>query len=363
MAIYHLSLKSISRASGRTAIGAAAYRSGSELVDLRTGEIHDYRRKAGVLSSAILIPGGGTIERSDFWNAVEFHHKRKDAVVAREVVVSLPPELDAAGRELLALSYARELADRYRVGVDIALHAARTIESKNPDEQAHNGNWHAHIMLTGCYMDASGTLGKKAVELDPIHCQRAKIENMAEHERPIWESLVNQALEKANVAARVDHRSHEARGIAALPSKHLGPAAAGIERKTKAKSRRRLAQEQAALILKKQIELEVLKLPIEVIESIEPEVIQASTVLTIAEAQAVSDYLGRESLETAGQTIEREAQERSENGSHSWVETEKINGHQVATDGWWPRLKAHVIEFWKRLDLVPDSENEDRPSI
>ncbi|MBD4086865.1 MobA/MobL family protein, partial [Xanthomonas citri pv. citri] len=47
MAIYHLSAQIISRKAGRSATAAAAYRSGSEIVDERTGEVHDYSRKQG----------------------------------------------------------------------------------------------------------------------------------------------------------------------------------------------------------------------------------------------------------------------------------------------------------------------------
>lgn len=46
MAIYHLSMKIISRNSGYSAVASAAYRSGSLMLDERTGLTHDYTRKA-----------------------------------------------------------------------------------------------------------------------------------------------------------------------------------------------------------------------------------------------------------------------------------------------------------------------------
>lgn len=151
------------------------------------------------------------------------------------------------------MGYARELADRYGVAADIALHAPRTITDrelkKNPDQyhetdpetgRRHNGNWHAHIMLSACHVQPDGTLGKKAVELDPIHCQRAKIANMTDRERSRWSELANAALERNGHTARVDHRSHAERGIDREPTKHLGVAAVGYERRTGEKSRKRL---------------------------------------------------------------------------------------------------------------------------
>ena len=56
MAIYHLSVKTVSRSAGRSATAAAAYRAGVEITDERTGEIHDYTRKGGVESAELVLP-------------------------------------------------------------------------------------------------------------------------------------------------------------------------------------------------------------------------------------------------------------------------------------------------------------------
>lgn len=214
-----------------------------KIVEERTGQVHDYSRKRGVQHSEIILPEGGTVERSKFWNALEKHHKRGDAVLSREIEVSLPAELKKEERQALAIGYARELANRYGVAADVALHAPRTItdrEFKNDPNQyfeidesgrRHNGNWHAHIMLSACRVSPTGELGKKAVELDPIHCQRAKIENMADRERVRWSQLANDALQRAGHRERIDHRSHAARELAAAPSQHLGPNLAAIKRR------------------------------------------------------------------------------------------------------------------------------------
>ena len=58
MAIYHLSTAPMSRTEGRSAVAAAAYRSGTELADARTGQVFDYTRKGGVLSAEIVTPAG-----------------------------------------------------------------------------------------------------------------------------------------------------------------------------------------------------------------------------------------------------------------------------------------------------------------
>ena len=223
MAVYHFSARTVSRSAGRSSTAAAAYRAAERIVDERTGEIHDYTRKGGVVDSLVVLPQGGTMNRAELWNKVEAHHKRGDATLAREFVVALPAELDPTQRQDLARSYARELADRYRVAVDVNVHA--------PGKEGDQRNHHAHILLSACYASTAGALGKKAVELDPIHCQRHGLANVVEVERERWEQHANRALEKAGQDARIDHRSLEAQGITdRLPGVHLGPTATAIER-------------------------------------------------------------------------------------------------------------------------------------
>lgn len=74
MAIYHLSMKIISRSSGYSAVASAAYRSGSLMLDERTGLTHDYTRKSGVAEAVILTPATAPAwctNRAELWNAVE----------------------------------------------------------------------------------------------------------------------------------------------------------------------------------------------------------------------------------------------------------------------------------------------------
>lgn len=258
MAIYHLSAKPISRGAGRSATGAAAYRAGDYIHDERTGLDFDYTHKTGVLHAELILPGGGSADRAAFWNALERHHKRQDAILAREVEIALPAELSPEQRQELAVGFARELADRYGVAADVALHAPRPLgdaelarnphqhHELDPERGRHNGNWHAHILLSACHVSPEGELGRKAVELDPIHCQRHHLENMAEREREHWANRANHALERAGHEAQLDHRSHAERGFDHEPSRHLGPAAAGYERRTGQPSHKRLDYEQDA---------------------------------------------------------------------------------------------------------------------
>ncbi len=216
MATYRLSAKLISRSEGRSATGAAAYRSGERLVDERTGEVFDYRRRGDVLDRSILAPTSAPAwgqERERLWNAVERAEKRKDAQVAREIQVSLPYELTlAAQRELLHGWVGEQLVARGMVA-DIAIHAAH----KGGDAR----NVHAHILLTTRTITPEGFAGK-----DRSWNDRAVLEEW----RSSWEQHLNRALERARVAERVDHRSYAQRGIDREPEPKQGPVATRMER-------------------------------------------------------------------------------------------------------------------------------------
>ena len=221
MAIFHLSVKTVSRATGRTATGAAAYRAGCEIADERTGEVHDYTRKGGVESADIVLPEGApdwARDRSTLWNAAELAEKRKDACVAREFEVALPSELSPEERRRLAVDFAKEMANREGCAVDVAIHA--------PGRGGDNRNHHAHILRTTRKVEAEG-LGEK---LDTEKSGRKRKDDL-EDVRSLWSKMTNAALERNGIAARVDHRSLEAQGIEREPTSHKGPAITGMTRR------------------------------------------------------------------------------------------------------------------------------------
>lgn len=202
LAIYHLTAKAYSRKDGKSSTAGAAYRAGVCIEDARTGEVHDYTRRSGVAFAALCLPGDATADRAEFWNRVEAHHKRGDAITCREVEVALPAELDADARRELAHAFAKHLSGTYGVAADLAIHEP----SKGGDERNH----HAHILLSACLVNADGTLGKKAEALDPIACKKAQRPTLADTQREHWARMVNTALAKAEATARVDHRRLDA---------------------------------------------------------------------------------------------------------------------------------------------------------
>ena len=159
MAIFRMEISSVARAVGRRATAAAAYRSGERIRDERTGELFNYARRRDVLHAEILLPSHFEGERvawarnrERLWNTAEHAEKRHNSRVAREYQVTLPAELDAARRVALARAFSREIADRYRVAVDLAVH--------EPPADGDPRNFHAHLLTTTREVTPAG-LGAK----------------------------------------------------------------------------------------------------------------------------------------------------------------------------------------------------------
>ena len=86
-AIYHCSIQIIGRSKGRSAVGAAAYRSGEKILNTWDGVTHDYINKGGIIYKEILLPSHAPpqyTERAVLWNAVEQIEKNKHAQLARD---------------------------------------------------------------------------------------------------------------------------------------------------------------------------------------------------------------------------------------------------------------------------------------
>jgi ATP-dependent exoDNAse (exonuclease V) alpha subunit len=221
MAIYHLSVKAISRSAGRSSTAAAAYRAGCEITDKRTGEVHDYTRKGGVASTDLVLPDGApewATDRSAVWNAAEAAERRKDACVAREFEVALPDELSPDERRRLAVDFAKEMANAEGCAVDVAIHA--------PGKEGDSRNHHAHILRTTRKMGADGLTEK----LDTEKAGRNRAADL-EAVRVRWAVLTNERLRENGIEARVDHRSLKDQGIERVPTSHLGPSVTAMERR------------------------------------------------------------------------------------------------------------------------------------
>ena len=241
MAIYHCSIKIVSRGKGKSAVAAAAYRSGETLTNNYDGVTHDFTRKGGIVHTEILLPPHAPpdfADRSALWNSVEKIEKAKNSQLAREIEIALPVELDREKQIQLVREYVKENFVSVGMCADFAIH----------DKQ--DGNPHAHIMLTMRPLEQSGEWGaksKKEYLLDKDG-QRIKLKNgtfksrkvdtvdwnsqeKAEVWRQAWADITNRYLAAQDRPERIDHRSYKRQGIEQIPTVHMGVAATQMERR------------------------------------------------------------------------------------------------------------------------------------
>lgn len=284
MAIYHLEAKIVSRGTGRSAVAAAAYMSCSKILNDYDGVLHDFTRKRGLVWEQTFLPEYAPpewVDRSVLWNAVEEAEETKDSRLAREFVVALPIEMEKGQWIELLTEFIQTQFVSEGMCADAAIH----------DTDGHNP--HAHILLTVRPLTPDGTwqyktqkeylcvrgreergftaeefktaqaegwekqyqyrVGKKKTYLPPSRAgdydrlSKTPRSTRFGRQNPIsarwnsdeqlvlwreaWADTVNHHLECMGETARIDHRSHAARGLLELPTVHEGVVARTMERK------------------------------------------------------------------------------------------------------------------------------------
>lgn len=258
VAIYHCSIKIISKGKGRSAVACAAYRSGTKLTDLATGKVFDYSNKPGVVFSEVLLPENApaifAVDRNILWDAVERKETHSAAQLAREVEVALPCEFTRQEQIDTVREYIMKNFVREGMCADWALH------------DKGDGNPHAHIMLTmrtiktnGRWAEKSRTIykldpnGQKIPVIDPTTGQQkigARGRKMwqretvpandwndrskAEEWRAAWAAECNRRLDRQH---QIDHRSYARQAVEQEPTIHEGYAARKMEREGRVSNR------------------------------------------------------------------------------------------------------------------------------
>ena len=241
IAIYHCTIKIIKRSEGRSAVAAAAYRSGQKLTNEWDGMTHDYTHKGGVVHSEILLPAHAPPafqDRSTLWNSVEQIEKSGKSQLAREIEIALPVELDRQAQLALVRAYVKDNFVSAGMCTDFSIH------------DKGDGNPHAHIMLTMRPLKQSGEWGAKCRK-EYLTDQRGQRipdgkggyksrrvdvtdwneKDKAEQWRAAWAEYANRALEQTGRPERIDHRSYKRQGKEQLPTVHMGVAATRMEQR------------------------------------------------------------------------------------------------------------------------------------
>jgi hypothetical protein len=215
MAIYHFSVKAISRSDGRSAVACAAYRSGEKLVCDYYGKEQDYTKKTGVEHTKIYAPENTNpdlLNRQKLWNTVEKVENRKNSLLAREFEIAFPQELNQEQRQNLLDELCQGIVKKHGVVVDAAIHAPH-VEGGSDDR-----NYHAHIMFTTRAISKTGEFEAKKYR----DFSRDDGTKTVSQWRSDFADLVNDQLEAIGSKERVSHLSYEDLGNGLEATKHEG---------------------------------------------------------------------------------------------------------------------------------------------
>lgn len=233
------------RKQGHSAVGAAAYRLGLRLRDVRTDTWHDYTKRAAgeeVVVALTIAPEGApqwAMDPHELWNRVEACERRGDAQIARDYVVPVPLGLDDTRAADLARRMADYICRELCTPVSIGLHrdAETNVfgEIKPPAQQGY----HAHLLFPtrrilldgeqGASADAAAEVGFGA-KLSALSNRRTSA-GIVELMNREWASLANELAADAGLVADYDHRSYERLGIDRTPMPRLSRKAVAMEKK------------------------------------------------------------------------------------------------------------------------------------
>ena len=228
MAIAFARARYLSRASGGNAVRSAAYNAREAITAERTGELFHFRHSDAPEHHEVLLPEGADPRFTDsavLWNAAEAAEKRKDAQVAREIVLALPADrvLSTDDRIELARSFAQEHFVSKGLAVQLDVHAPHKDRGEGEGAWAEgtggdHTNWHAHLLITTRRIEGDQLAAKKARDLDP-EVRKAGTRTLvtdAEAWGETWRAHQDRYFAEHGIELRVD-------ATAAHPGEHIGP--------------------------------------------------------------------------------------------------------------------------------------------
>ena len=231
----NLHINAISRSAGKNAAAASAYRSGSSVVacaayrageklqDAASEKTHDYTKKHNVLHAEIIAPDGAPewmTDREKLWNGVEAAEKRKDAQLAKEVVLVLPRNLDHEQHKEVVRGWIADNITKRGLVADFAIH--------EPDASDGGKNPHAHVMFTLRPVEGDG-FGKKLTGYKDGGLDGKEV--LAEMRSSYEHQLNAVSTSGENSQTVFDLRSYKEKGIDRIPQPKVGPKVTHLEKR------------------------------------------------------------------------------------------------------------------------------------
>ena len=247
MALYHFSVRNVSRGKGQMVVASAAYISGQRIFDSYYNKIHDYTSKSGVIFTEILTPEyvpERLTDRETLWNEVEHVERNNKAQLAYSFDIALQNELTLEENIRLAKEFCQEQFVARGMIVDLAIHEGKSDNEEEPD------NPHFHVLVPIRPFTEEGIWGNKQrreyiLDEDGNRVKDAKGKEMfnavsttgwndpelLKEWRRAWTEKVNGKFRECHMAARIDHRSYKEQGIDLIPTIHEGYEVRAMEKK------------------------------------------------------------------------------------------------------------------------------------
>ncbi|VMR08744.1 MobA/MobL family protein [Streptococcus pneumoniae] len=241
----HTHVDIVTRAKGASVIAKAAYNARDKLQDEYYGKTHDYSKKTDLVFSKIFLPEHIPKEFSNreyLWNEVEKIEKSKNSQLARNLLFTLPRELNEQERIKLISEFIEENFTSKGMIADCNIH--------NPPASDNEEQPHAHILLTLREMDREGKWKPKCrkeyildengekIKLKSGNYKSRKVNlndwnepDKAKEWRENFSKKANEYLARNNIDKRIDPRTFEEQGREELPQIHLGTSSYQMEKK------------------------------------------------------------------------------------------------------------------------------------
>ena len=241
----HTHVDIVARSKGHSVIAKAAYNARDKLQDEYYGKTHDYSKKEDLVFSKLFLPEHIPKEFSNreyLWNEVEKIEKSKNSQLARNLLFTLPRELNEQDRIKLISEFIEENFTSKGMIADCNIH--------NPMASDHEEQPHAHILLTLREIDEKGNWKPKCrkeyildengekIKLKSGNYKSRKVNlndwnepDKAKEWRENFSKKANEYLARNNINKRIDPRTFKEQGREALPQIHLGISSYQMEKK------------------------------------------------------------------------------------------------------------------------------------
>lgn len=224
-----------------SSVAGAAYRLGLRLFDERTGEWHDYTKRAigeEIVRALTVAPPNSPSWATDpaqLWNRVERAEKRKDAQVARDYRIPIPRGLSDARAGELAERMAQYICAQLHTPVSLGLHRDASVDVLGEAKQSSDIGFHAHLYfptrrladITDGGDEGGHGFGDKLRHLSLKGPAAAFVEDL----NCEWAAACNAFIQADGLEGKFDHRSYKRMGIDRTPQPTAGKVVTVMERR------------------------------------------------------------------------------------------------------------------------------------